>query len=151
MFLHLHPCAPQVREKTDVIAGTQNIRINQPDHGHDQHDLENRPHKVIAVIEQCRRMKMHTFAADELPERARIGQATGLPETEQPIGNDIGDEKECHTEAAIEVEQTEEPLADRRDHPAKQVLVERCENIHERLPPFEASTLLARLEMGETL
>jgi hypothetical protein len=78
---------------------------------------------------------MHPAAANELPERVRIGLATGPSHAKQAIGDGIGGEKESDAEPAIEVEQPQELVTDRRNHPPEEILVNKRENIHARLPP----------------
>ncbi|MNH18962.1 hypothetical protein D3C79_786830 [compost metagenome] len=82
-------------------------------------------------------MKVHAVAADERPEGGCVGQAAGSAPTEQAVGRGVGGEKKGHAETTIEVEESQEPLADRRNQPRVEVQVDRCENIHERLPPAE--------------
>ncbi|MCY1441946.1 hypothetical protein D9M71_582860 [compost metagenome] len=80
---------------------------------------------------------MHAVAADELPEGGSVGQPAGSAPAKQAVGHGVRGEKKGHTETTIEVEEPEELVADRRDQPPVQVLVDRCENIHERLPPAQ--------------
>ncbi|MNR31284.1 hypothetical protein D3C85_1487870 [compost metagenome] len=67
---------------------------------------------------------MHATTADELHERARIGQSSPLAVQEQAVGDAIGREEERQAEATIEIEQAEKLLGDRLKHPPAQVVMQ---------------------------
>lgn len=123
--------APEVAEKGQVIAGAQDVGVDQLDDGQHQCNLEDGPHEVVAVVQQRRRMQMYPGAADELPERLGVAQAALLPEAEQAIGCAIGDAKEQGPETAIHIENAEKLVGNRRDHPIGQVLIDKRQGIHE--------------------
>ena len=132
VLTHLWARAPELGEEGHVIAGSQDVRIDQPDDGHHQRRLPDAPHEVVLVIQQGRTMEMHPVATDELPERPRIRQPTVLPEAEHRIGDCIGEEEKQRTDAAVQIEKTGETVDDRIEYQGGQVAMERQEIIHGR-------------------
>lgn len=133
--------APEVAEKSQVIPGAQDVRIDQMNNGQHQGNLENRPDEVVAIVQQCRTVQMHLIAANELPERPGIGQAAVFSETEQAIGDTVGGAEKQDPEAAVQVENAEELLGDGFDYPCAQVLIDKGKRIHERPLSVEGTAL----------
>ncbi|KPH02292.1 hypothetical protein AEQ67_02360 [Pseudomonas sp. RIT-PI-q] len=138
---HLRAGAPKVGEKADVVAGAQDVWINQADDGQHQRNFEDAPHEVVAVIQQRRTMEIDPTAANELPERIGIGQAAGLPVSEQAVGDAVGRKEKDDAETAVQIEHTQKLVSDRLDNPLDQAVMEKRENVHKRQPSDKGRAL----------
>lgn len=120
VLAQLGPGAPEVGEEGDVVAGAKHQRVHQGHQRQHQGHFQNGADQVVLVVEQGGAMQVDPAAADELPERAGVGQAPVLAEAEQAVGDGVGNAQEQHAEAPVQIEDAQKAVGDRRqDHPVQ--------------------------------
>ncbi|MDT4847446.1 hypothetical protein FQZ97_815010 [compost metagenome] len=75
-------------------------------------------------------MENDPAAADELPERKCVCQATMFPESKQAVGDCVGNEEKQHAKATVQIENARELPGDRIDHQIGQMVVDERESVH---------------------